>query len=107
MSLEQPREMVGIGDADTPPKLAHGKARRAHELAGAFQPGSQHPGHGRAFEHRAEQAIGGRRAHPAGGGEPGEPLRLWELGAHGTVWRPVFDRAQGRQLSARSSWWAG
>lgn len=29
---------------------------------------------------------------------------LWELGAHVTVGLPVFDRAQGRQLSARSEY---
>ncbi len=29
---------------------------------------------------------------------------LWELGAHVTVALPVFDRAQGRQLSARSEY---
>lgn len=29
---------------------------------------------------------------------------LWELGAHLTVGLPVFDRAQGRQLSARSEY---
>lgn len=29
---------------------------------------------------------------------------LWELGAHVTVGLPIFDRAQGRQLSARSEY---
>ena len=29
---------------------------------------------------------------------------LWELGGHVTVGLPIFDRAQGRQLSARSEY---
>lgn len=42
--------------------------------------------------------------HLAGGFHGERDATLWELGAHVTVGLPVFDRAQGRQLSARSEY---
>lgn len=42
--------------------------------------------------------------HLSGGFHGERDGALWELGAHVTVGLPVFDRAQGKQLSARSEY---